>query len=170
MSKRAIWGLPPKTGAAPKSGFSLIGVIVAVFILSIGMIGVLDLSQASLRAASLSQTRLIASGLAQEGIEMVRYMRRTQSDWSDWYDAVSSGDYRVQYDNSSLLPFSETPLKFNAASGLYQYDSGDNSQFYRKIGLTKISADEVKVVVEVKWQRGGAWRNLTAEDRLWNWK
>jgi len=152
------------------SGFSLIGVIVAIFIVSVGMIGILDLSQASLRAASLSQARLTASGLAQEGIEMIRYMRRGQSDWSDWYNAVSSGDYLVQYNNSNLLSFSETPLRFNSVSGLYQYDSGDNSQFYRKIGLTKISSDEVKVVVEVKWQRGGAWRNLTAEDRLWNWK
>lgn len=151
-------------------GFSLIGVIVAIFIISIGMIGILDLSQSSLRAAYLSQTRLIASGLAQEGIEVVRYMRRFQTEWDDWYDTVSSGNYRVQYNNSNLLVFSETPLKYNTVSGLYQYDSGDDTPFYRKLTLTKISADEIKVVAEIKWQKSGNWHSLIAESRLWNWK
>ena len=68
------------------------------------------------------------------------------------------------------MPFSETPLKLDANTGLYQYDSGDNSPFYRKVTLTKNSYREVKVVVEVKWQLKGQWYYLTVEDRLWNWK
>ena len=156
-----------KSGA----GFSLIGVIVAVFVVSIGLIAILDLSQTSLKAASFSKSRLIASGLAQEGIEVVRYIRQTHSDWDDWYSAVSSGDYLVQYDSANLLVFSETPLDFDIDSGLYQYGFGNESSFYRKIALTKMpSGDEVKVIVEIKWWKSGNWHNLTVEDRLWNWK
>ena len=156
-----------------KKGFSLIGVILAVFITSVGIVGMLDLSQTSLKAATLSKTRLIASGLAQEGVEVVRYTRRAQMEWDDWYDSVSSGNYLVQYNNANLLDFlvfSETPLRLNAGSGLYQYDAGANSPFYRKVTLTKWSSTEVRVIVEIKWLEKGNWHKLTVEDRLLNWK
>lgn len=153
-----------------KKGFSLIGVILAIFITSIGVIGMLDLSQSSLKAASLSKMRLIASGLAQEGVEVVRYIRRSQTEWDDWYDSILSGGYLIQYNSSGLLPFSEIPLKINTSNGLYQYDIGSNSYFYRKITLTKISLDEIKIIVEIKWIEKGNWHHLTVEDRLWNWK
>ena len=153
-----------------QKGFSLIGVIVAVFIVTIGMVGILDLSQASLKGALLSKMRLVASGLAQEGAEIIRYMRRSQTEWDNWYGSILSGNYLVQYNSPDLLFFSETPLRFNTGSGLYQYDSGENSPFYRKITLTKLSPDEIKVAVEIKWRVKGNWHNLTVEDRLWNWK
>ena len=150
--------------------FSLIGVIVTIFIVSVGLMGVLGLSDTSLKGAALSENRLIASGLAQEGIEIIKNIRKSNMEWDDWHSSVVDGNYRVQYDSSSLMVFSETPLKLNLASGLYQYDSGNNSIFYRKVALTKISDHEVKVVVEVKWLLKGAQRVLTVEDRLWNWK
>ncbi|MBL7053522.1 MAG: hypothetical protein ISS02_02610, partial [Candidatus Portnoybacteria bacterium] len=80
------------------------------------------------------------------------------------------GNYIIQYDSSSFLPFQETPLKFNSTSGLYQYDSGNNSPFYRKVSLTKESNNEAKIVVEIKWKTKGQLHYLTVEDRLWNWR
>ncbi len=153
-----------------QKGFGLLEVIVAILIVSVGVVGILTLASMSLRGASVSKMRLIASGLAQEGIEMVRDMRRSNMEWDNWYALVSDGDYRVQYDSTNLMSFSETPLKLDTNNGLYQYTSGDNTLFYRKITLETISADEVKVVVEVKWPVKGDWYYLTAEDKLWNWK
>jgi type II secretory pathway pseudopilin PulG len=150
--------------------FSLIGIIVTIFVVSVGLMGILGLSSSSLKGASLSKNRLIASGLAQEGIEVIRNIRKLNTEWDDWYNSIVNGDYRVQYDSSALMAFSETPLKLDPASGLYQYDSGENSIFYRKITLTKISDYEIKVVVELKWLLKGDQRILTVEDRLWNWK
>ena len=149
-----------------QKGFSLLEVIVAVFVVAVGLVGILTLANISLKGASTSKMKLIASGLAQEGIEVVRDIRRSNTEWDDWYALISNGDYRIQYDSANLMSFSETPLKLDAGSGLYQYSSGNNSLFYRKITLTIISADEVKVVVEVKWPD----HTLAAEDRLWNWK
>lgn len=151
-----------------KNGFSLLGVIIAIFIITMGLIAILSLANYSLQAASNSKMQLIASGLAQEGIEVIRNLRESQSNWSDWYSLVSSGDYRVQY-NSGLMSYTDIPLKINS-NGLYQYDSGNNSPFYRRIRLSKISDNEVKVVAEIKWQERGKWHYLIAEDRLWNWK
>lgn len=151
-------------------GFSLIGVIVTMFIVSVGLMGVLGLADMSLKAAGLSKMRLIASGLAQEGVEVIKNMRKSNLEWDDWYTNVVNGDYRIQYNSASLLSFSETPLKLDVTSGLYQYDSGDNTTFYRKVSLTNISGNEVKMTVEVKWLLKGDEHTLTIEDRLWNWK
>jgi hypothetical protein len=159
-----------------QKGFSLLGVIIALFVTSVGLVTILSLANISLKGASLAKTRLIASGLAQEGVEIVRDIRKANLEWSDWewYSGAiatsTTQSYRVQYNNSSLMSFSETPLKLDTSTGLYQYDSGDNSPFYRKVTLTKNSYREVKVVVEVKWRLKGQWHYLTVEDRLWNWK
>jgi len=154
-----------------ESGFSLLGVIAAFFIITVGMVGILGLANTTIKGSSLSKMRLIASGLAQEGIEVVRNMR-SDTDWTVWHAGVSSGDYIIQYDSSSLVIFPEIeiPLKFNPSNGLYQYDSGNNSPFYRKVSLTKVSNNEAKIVVEIKWQIKEQWHYLTVEDKIWNWR
>jgi len=157
-----------------KNGFSLIGVIISTFIVSTGLVAVLSLANMSLRSSSTGEMRLIASGLAQEGVETIRDIRRSNADWIDWewYGSIATStvrNYRVQYDNTNLMSFSETPLKIDN-NGFYRYDFGNNTFFYRKITLTKISYQEVKIVVEIKWQSRGDWHYLTVEDRLWNWK
>jgi len=151
-------------------GFSLIGIIVSIFIISVGLVGILGLANTSLKGAGLSKARLIASGLAQEGVEVVKNIRKSNLEWDDWYNSVVNGDYRIQYNSAALMSFSETPLNLDTTSGLYQYDSGGNTTFYRKITLTKISDHEVKVVVEIKWLLKGGQHVLIVEDRLWNWK
>jgi len=152
-----------------KTGFSMIGVIVALFITSIALVSILGLVTAALKSSETSEMKLIALGLAQEGIEVVRDMRKANLDWDDWYTAAASGDYRLQHDSASLIAFSETPLNIDS-NGLYQYDTGSSTPFYRKITLSKLSADEVRILVEVKWQIKSAWNYLKIEDHLWNWR
>jgi len=152
-----------------QNGFSMIGVIVAMFITSVALVSILGLVTTSLKAAETSKMKLIASGLAQEAIEIVRDMRKGQIEWNNWYANIANGDYRVQYNSASLLSFLDTPLEI-AGNGLYQYNTGVNSGFYRKVTLTKLSANEVKVLVEVKWKIKSNWSYLRVEDRLWNWK
>lgn len=150
-------------------GFSLIGVIVTLFIVSVGLTSVITLTSTALNTSNTSKMRLIAASLAQEGIEVVRDIRRANVEWDTWYSAISNGDYRVQYNNASLLAFVDTPLKIDT-NNYYQYDNGNNSPFSRKITFTKLSANELKVSVEIKWKLRGQWSYLTIEDRLWNWK
>ncbi len=161
-----------------QSGFSLIGVIIALFIASIGMATIFALSNYALGMASSAKMKTIASGLAQEGAEIVRGLRDQQGDWNDWYALVATGDYQAQY-NSNTFPlnlYSDSPLKIDA-NGLYQYPpcivTCADSPFYRKISLYKkpeLSDDEIKVVVEVKWLEKNSWHSLILENRLWNWQ
>ena len=159
------------------SGLSLIGVLIAIYITGMGLVAALALANMSIKGSHLGEMRLIASGLVQEGVEIVRDVRRSYPNWIDW-DWYGNGgaiatstfqNFRVQYDNGSLVSFSETPLKIDG-NGFYQYDSGTNSDFYRKVTLTKKSFEELRVVVEVKWQLKGDWYYLTVEDHLWKWK
>jgi Tfp pilus assembly protein PilV len=155
-----------------QSGFSLLGVIVAVFIISIGLMGILNLANYALQSSYQGEAGTIASGLAQEGIEMVRYMRSMNIDWVNWYSSVGNGDYRVQFNNNSFLPFADVPLNVDPTTGLYQYGGSVSSDsiYYRRINIQKLSADEMKVIAEVKWQTKGVWHSLLVEDRLWEWQ
>ncbi len=154
----------------------MVGVLIAFFIAVVGIVSVLSLFTISLRGLDTAQQKLIASHLAQEGIETVRYIRRANEDdssrWTNWYSSLPAGpdDYRVQYDLESFLSYLDTPLLIDG-DGFYQYNSGVPSKFYRKVTLEKISAIELKVVVDIKWQnQGGEWSHLIAEDRLWDWR
>ncbi len=154
-------------------GFSLLGILVSCFVVSLSLIGILGLIASSLRAAEISKDRLVAAGLAQEGIEIVRNIRETNVSWANWYGNFNLNtvyNYRVQYNSSNFLPYSDTPLKIN--NGLFSYDSGVDSYFYRKVTLRKLSADEIKVLVEVKWRQpnDANWHSLLVEDGLWRWR
>jgi len=152
-----------------KNGFSLIGVIIALFVVAIGLTGIVSLASISLKSATTSEMRLIASGLAQEGVEIVRDIRRGNANWDNWYSSIGNGNYRVQYNNTNLISFAETPLKLDG-NGYYQYTTGNNSSFYRRVNFVKISANEIKLTVEIKWKIRDQWSYLTVEDHLWNWQ
>ena len=121
----------------------------------------------------LRKMRLIASGLAQEGIEVIRDIRGDNEDWADWNwysDTIATStvqDYRVEYDGN-VLAYADVPLKIDA-NGFYQYTTGNNTPFYRVVTLKKESFKEVRVTVLISWKAKGQWHYLTAEDELWNW-
>ncbi|KKR03814.1 MAG: hypothetical protein UT31_C0009G0012 [Parcubacteria group bacterium GW2011_GWF2_39_13b] len=158
-----------------QQGFSLLEVIVSIFLITTGMLAILSLDNYSLKAISSNKAQIIASGLAQEGIEIVRNWRESTcdsaGDCSSWYNEISenSRDYIGQYNFVGLFPYVNAPLLYAASSNLgYQYDDGSPTQFYRKITLEKAPAplnsqDEVQVIVSVSWENG----EIKAEDRLW---
>lgn len=153
-----------------QKGFSLLGVIVAVFIIATGIIAILTLMKYSLSGSISSKNKLTAAFLAQEGVEIVRYIRESQPDWFAWYESISNGEYRVQYNNDSLMANMNLPLNIDS-NGFYQYETGPTTPFYRRLALTKLSGnEELKVETEIKWLENGQWKYLNVEDRLWNWR
>jgi len=169
-----------------QEAFSFIGVITAISVASMGLMGILSLASTSIKAAEAAQKRLIASGLAQEGLEIVRSIRRSNLEWTHWEWLATTTpldvligevrEYCVQYDTTTLpdsvCSDSDEVLLFDSVSRFYQYVNGDDSGFYRKITMERISLDEIKVIVETKWRLRGRdqWHYLIAQDRLWNWK
>ncbi|MBU3901267.1 hypothetical protein KKF25_01340, partial [Patescibacteria group bacterium] len=125
---------------------------------------------------SVSSSKLIAANLAQEGIEVVKSIRDLNfgvNGWDDWYASISGvNNYLAQYSDTAFRAWQDISLKYDSATGLYGYDAGVNTPFAykRKIILTKVDDNEIKVEAIVSWTEHNRSQTLTVEDRLWNWR
>lgn len=85
-------------------GMSLMEVIVALAVIVTGVISGLTLTVYNLNASVASETKLIASNLAREGIEVIRQIR--DSNWlsgSGWNQGiVDEGSYRLTINFDSV--------------------------------------------------------------------
>lgn len=87
--------------------------------------------------------------------------------------SIPDGIYRVQWDSQSLIALGANPyLKRDITSGIFSYDTGNDVIFKRTISISTVTASvEKKIVVTINWTtRGGATKNLSAEEHLFNWK
>lgn len=156
-----------------RRGFTLMEVIVSLAIIITALISVITLISSGVSGIAFSKTKITAFGLAQEGLEIVRNVR--DNNWinykrtvSDWRDGLSAGNWCVQYNSQNLLAYSAVPLKTDS-NGFYQYDSGNNTIFYRRIIISNINDNQFKVIARVTWQERGKTQTMEAESRLYNW-
>lgn len=153
-------------------GFSLIEVIIAVFIILVGFLTVLSLMSSSLKGLFDSRDQIIASLLAQESIELARNIRDNA-----WFCGSSSCLSFASFpsNNSSasecIIDFADTSIA-NANcgagkiktlynnSGQYRSDdfkgTGTQTKFSRKIDIvydsgSSASAAEATVTSMVIW-------------------
>ena len=122
-------------------GFTLIEVIVAVFLVTVGIGGVYALIQRTIAFTPVISARLTAAYLAQGGIELVRNKR--DSNWltGDPWDS-----------NLPSVP-----------------ESGLLDKFERTTIITP-SGDALKVSVEVTWQERGEAHSVTTLTKLYDWR
>lgn len=81
---------------SPLRGFTIIEVMMAVTVLSVGIMGVVSAINYNISVASNAVNRTIAANLAQEGIELVRNIRDTNwitpgNAWDDGGEWETSG-------------------------------------------------------------------------------
>ncbi len=175
-----------------KKGFTLLEVIVAIFILTVGVGGSFALIQQTLFTATMAQSRIIAAYLAQEGIEIIRNIRdnnwleQRESPplplWNEGLNSCSPPSSCCEADNETDTPSSYPPLTtitgcaFDDLSylnidsnGFYSYSHGEQTKFKRKIFIERISADKMKVVVIVEWQDRGKIHQIEVVEHITNW-
>jgi len=157
-----------------QKAFSLLEVIIAIFVIVIGIVGAVNLISYSISSVAVAKSQIIATELAQEGLEIVRNIRDSNwladITWNSGLNTCASG-CRVQYNNSELLALGGNPVLNINSNGFYLYDiTKPETLFRRKITIISISAYEIKVVSEVDWSQRGRSFNVNAEDRLYNWK
>ncbi|HRY82361.1 MAG TPA: hypothetical protein P5232_01470 [Candidatus Moranbacteria bacterium] len=125
------------------SGFSFIEGILAVFLVSTGMVVVLSLISSSLKESMNSRDQIIASLLAQEGTELVRNLR--DNNWAQGLPAFSDlcdlsggspscshGNYIIDKD-SSVIKYSANKKLNIDSNGYYVTSSGTATKFQRRI-------------------------------------
>lgn len=169
-----------------EAGYMLTEGIIASAIIATAVVGILALLASSLRIAQFSKSQLIASMLAQEGIEVVRAIRD-----ANWIQGalfgchLGSGDYQVEYNTAFAEPgvcapppfFTGSPIKFDSATGRYQYAVGVNTEFTRRIIIVNLDSslnpgpdtDEIRVISRVSWTARSIPFAIDVEEHLFNW-
>jgi len=154
-------------------GFTLLEVIAAIFILTVGIGSAFILISQTLSATSLVRERLIASYLVQEGIEIVRNLR--DKAWLEditWDTYLPAGDYQADYLSQSLVPYDPNAVLKIDSNGFYNYLSGNPTIYARKITIEKPeeSTSTLRVSAEVFWQERGRPHSIKAREELRDWK
>lgn len=154
-----------------QAGFTLIETLVSLVILTVVLIPISNLSNSITRVNASLQDNLIAAGLAQEGIEVVRAIRDT-----NWFNnrafdyGLNDGAYQTEWDSTTLLSLNGNPV-LKLDNGKYNYSTGTSTKFSREITITKINLGELKATSTVTWiGRGSINKSIDAELHLFNWK
>jgi len=132
-----------------KYGFTLIEVIVAVFVVALIVVGVFSLVQSTIVYRSFAVSQLQAAYLAQEGIELVR--NRRDANWirnpiPEWEDPVDFADH---YSEDESIPLG-------------------GRQFNRSTAISA-EGDYIVVTVTVSWQEKGETRSIEVITEMHNW-
>lgn len=164
--------------------FTLVEALVALSILTVGIISGFILVTKALYNVTIIQDRLTASFLAQEGIELVRQIRDSNykkilnNKSANWDNGLSDGAYIISVDLNppggveQLKPFEDKYLKYDLSSRLYNYNSGNDTVFKRKIIIIHIPSypsNEIKVQSIMDWKSKNIPFSVTVEDHLFNW-
>jgi prepilin-type N-terminal cleavage/methylation domain-containing protein len=167
-----------------QNGFSIIEVMAAISIISVGMIGVLSLVTQNIQVASANQKELLSAQLAREGLELVR--NRRDQNWitvgNNWktgassmppsdivQDLVYTIDYINGITNISDINDVNAVLKINS-NGFYEHGAGTVTPFSRIITITQNENDFIEVECTVQWQERGGVKSYVASTILYNWR
>ena len=163
-------------------------------VLVIGILGVFSLVIQNVQVQTINKQYLVASMLAQEGVEIVR--NRRDNNWLDddhpvWYKGIADGDnnFTVDYldpDNDPYtFDFTPDNITDNAAqlyldtNSFYTHVSAGNvaTPFYRLIEILNPTdhngdseIDSFQVVSKVQWKIQGQTHEYIAETLLYNWR
>ncbi len=162
------------------SGFSLLEIMAVVAIVAIALVGTTKLVVQSLRAQQVNRSTIIAYQLAQEGVELVRYIRDTN--WlqaRDWDEGMELGEYCLDYLSPELIlaaDLNDCQLYLNNDNHYYHPRNSpeldEETIFKRKIEILSLpySAPSLGVRVSISWFEGGMDNNYILETELFDWK
>jgi|AntAceMinimDraft_4_1070372.scaffolds.fasta_scaffold20754_3 prepilin-type N-terminal cleavage/methylation domain-containing protein len=169
-----------------KNGFSLVEVMVVVAIIGTGMLAVATLVKQSIQVNNISKSQLISQELAQEGIELIRWVRDNnfleagyQGSVPYWLNNIEPGTYRLSFSMDYPEPISSIDegrlqvIESGPYEGFFDHNSVYlDSSFYRKIDIEFIpdsGGKAVRVVSTVKWLESGQESLYSLETILYDW-
>ncbi len=168
-----------------KAGFSLVEIMTVLFVVALGLVGVLSLMVQNIQSQNVNKGALIAYQLSQEGIELVR--RTRDSNWAArsveparaWNLNLAPGHYIMDYRDSAPRAIGmsgQTYLKQDSLGFYYNPTvSGDpnpDSIFSRYIDLVinPINPNSLFVRSTVNWTDHSKSYSYALETTLYDWK
>lgn len=164
------------------TGFTLVETLVAISIFTISLIGIMSVLADGIASTNYAKRKVIATYLAQEGIEYIRNIRDTKvlygngDNWSQ-FKAVLSECKNGTSKACEIVqpPFNVkncTDCKLYVKDGNYGVSGagGEDSGFVRKVWREIISEDEeIKIFSQVSWMQGSGEQTITFSENLMNW-
>ncbi len=158
-----------------QKGVTLLELMITIFVLSVGIVGIFGLIQNTLQSASLVKSRLTAAYFAQEGIELVRNIRDTN--WvqgKSWIDGMpdctgefGSGGCEIAFNDPTLVFYTGENLRMDE-DGFYGY-IGEETDFKRQIIISN-NGDYLEVKSIIHWDERGTSYHVEAIEHLYNWR
>lgn len=166
------------SAARHKRGFTLIETFVAITILVTAVVGPLTLAQKGLTSALVARDQLMASFLAQEGIEYIRQQRDTNSlQGLGWLDGLSACVGQTCMIDAAADPAPVAcsgaclPLRYDESTHFYGYDTNDSlSPYTRTLRVDSLSATEARITSTVSWQSGIFTRQVSFSEVILDWQ
>lgn len=161
-----------RKGRDRRSGQLLIEAMIAISIITVGIVGVLALLSRSLTLNRVVADQYTATYLAAEGIEVVKSIIDANIvNARPWNQGLTDGAYEVDFQSVALTPDAGRQIQFDAATGYFGYQGGTPTNYRRQVQIALISSDEVRVNSIVDWTtHGGGTFSLSTEDHFFNWR
>lgn len=171
-----------------RSGQSLLEVMVALSVLTVGFLGILSLISQSIFISKTVSTQSTATYLAAEGIEIAKnlidhdvyaHIAGFGTGWGTCF-GLGATTKEVEFDYTttdclSIKPYSQNDfLYFSPSTGIYSYNSlGDavKTIYTRDIKITNTSLNPPEITVEsiVYWNAGAVTQDVDLVDNFYNW-
>lgn len=143
-----------------QKGFTLLEVTIAILIISLSLLSVYGFFSYITFQTNLASSKLTAFYLSQEGLEIVRNIRDGNLlNNVSWSANLAPGQYEAGYSGylGDALTLIQGNLKYlkKEDNGFYNYNSGSETKFTRKISITMETDSKdlpcIKVVSRVDW-------------------
>lgn len=150
-----------------KQGFSIIEVLISLTIMTLGLAAISTLMASSIRNSNDAKNQMIAAGLAQEAIELVRNFKGNEPTFKSDPPAKADGEYRIDVtttfaafsNNPSSKQLYRLPENINAG-GFYTHSQPVGSvatKFYRKVVINNDAANkQIRITSYVSWSPSAA--------------
>ncbi len=174
-------------------GFTLVETLIAIAIISIAIVGPFHIVQGVLQSSYTARDQLVASALAQEGVEYMRSVRDGNflynlhnSGTRPWLYGVDGSTYGGVtgpdcYGSACVVDVGQQTITacggssctarplYLSGSNLYtEVVTGTLTRFTRKIQLTSVSDTETLITVTVTWDNHGSHSVIVTETlRKW---
>lgn len=128
-------------------GFSLIEVLFTLMIISVGVVAISALMAGNIRTSTNAKNQIIASGLAQEGIELVINLKDSSENFST--DVSDGNDYKVDCvtsyaDFKSSNSVNTLKERLSLLNDVYSHSTASGTiatKFYRKIKIATVGGN-----------------------------
>lgn len=168
-----------------KKSFTLIELVTSIFVIIVALGGIYLAIQQLIVATSFLPNQLIATYLAQEGIEVIRNIRDTnwikgEENWKSGLEGYNSEQEGCDIPNGANLSYDSLSLEIYQNLPLYIYNNfyrqttlGKETSFKRRIVINSKTDEKgieyLEVISYVCWRERGRTHQTKLIENLYNW-